>query len=247
MNSIEAVAQLEAKRQELVNFTAQQDAATAELEAIQEARNAAVRKLAAGGNNGERKTIINLEGEAAPLKLRLEGLAGLISDSQEAVNQAQADLEAARAVEAAELARAFEAQERTEAVAIIAGIPALVDRIAEAYAQVCLLVGEFGLAQVQIEALYRAGLGTTGDDLKAVEAVRMNFVPEITARLEEKGVWQLVVQGFFGLLPAWGMVKADPDYLQENPESVIDPQKYYAWTQAQARADFARRFKNQGD
>jgi hypothetical protein len=127
---------------------------------------------------------------------------------------------------------------------MLARFPDLVEKIGEAYAAVCLLVGEFAVAQVQAEDLYRRGLGAGPD---GIEAARMNFVPMVAAILEKKGLRQLATQGFYGLLPAWGMVQEDHGFMQEHPGMQIDPQKYYAWQQAQARAKFGREFQDKGD
>ena len=237
----EAQKQLEARTQALVALTAEQDSVTRDLQAIQNERAASVRKLAAGGNNGERKTIIDLEGKAKPLLLRLEGLDGLAVEAREAVRLTQAHLEDARARESAELAAAYEAQEFAEGQAIIAGLPGQVEKIAEAYGAVCLLVGEFLQNRIRIEDLYRR---VGGADPGGIEAASMNMMVAVPELLKGRGLRQLAGSGFYGDLPIWAWVGAPADYLVENPEPVIDQFKFYAWRQAQARARFTREFQD---
>ena len=184
---------------------------------------------------------MGLEKQMTPLAQRLEGLAFLVTEGVESVAEAKATLEDAQAREAAKLAAAYEAQEFAEGQAIIAGLPAQVEKIAEAYAAVCLLVGEFLQNRIRIEDLYRR---VGGADPGGIEAASMNMMAAVPELLKGSGLRQLAGSGFYGDLPIWAWVEAPADYLVENPEPVIDQFKFYAWRQAQARARFTREFQD---
>lgn len=237
----EAQNQLEARARALAALQAEQNSVSQDLQAIHNERAVAVRKLAAGGNNGERKTIIALEEKAKPLLLRLEGLDGLTVEAREEVNQATARLEDARAREAAAVAAAYEAQEFAEGQAIIAGLTGRVERIAEFYGGLCQEVGGFLLDRIRIEDLARR---VGGADPGGIEAASMNMMVAVPELLKGEGLRQFAAPGYFGSLPTWGMVKVDPAYLVENPGPVIDHLKYYAWKQARNRAKFVQEFQS---
>jgi hypothetical protein len=243
MTSQEAQRALDARQQELTALEQERDGLGLELGELNNQRNAAVRALARGGGSPERKAIMALEQQMTPLAQRLEGLGILVTEAVEAVTQAKATLEEAKAVEAAATANAFEARERSEGLAVVEGLPGLLERIAEAYAQICLLVGEFAVAQVQVDDLSRR---VGGVDPAQIEQLRMNFIPEVTARLEAWGLRQLMVPGFYGALPVWGIVQDDPDFVAAHGGVQVDPAALYLWQQAQARERFGRELNEQG-
>ena len=86
-----ALSQAQAK---LAKLTDEQNALNQSIEALQSTRSAAVRTLA-GGDESQRRVILDLEGKLAPLLLRVEGLTGLISDAEAEVDAVSEDLKQA--------------------------------------------------------------------------------------------------------------------------------------------------------
>ena len=243
MNAKSAEKELATRQAELTALEAERAALAIELGALNNERNAAVRALARGGGSPERQAIMGLEKQMTPMSVKIEGLEMLLTEAAEAVAQAKAALEEVQSREAAATANAFEAQERAEGQALVAGIPGLLERISEAYAAVCLLVGEFAVAQVQVEDLSRR---VGGVDRGPLEALRLDFIPEVTARLEAKGLRQFLGQGYYGVLPIWAMVQEDMDFMEEHGSAQVDQRIFYHWKQGQARAKFFHESQNKG-
>ena len=243
MSRTKAESWLFTRRDELKTLQERQTAAADELAGLEAKRAHAVKMLACGDLHQQR-LIDECEPKIAALKTKREGLAGLIGDVEKAIADAQEVVDSIKAREAAETDKAYAAQEFADGQALAVEIPALVEKIAEAYAGVAQAVGEFQLAMVKGEDLgRRVGL----PDRAPMEAAFMNMVPAVAAFLEAKGFYQFAGNGFFGNLPAnMGMIKPESAYLQEHPGGQIDPQKYYAWQQTRNRALFIQGFQSKG-
>ena len=156
MNVKEAQQQVETRQTELATLLEQKESADQELQAVQDKRAAAVRRLAAGDGN-QRKQILSLEEQGKPLKLRVEGLEGLISDAQTALEQAQADLKEAVAQEAYELQTYLAARRRQECEEICASIADRKDRIYQLWQELNRQAMELQLSRGRVRELAENG------------------------------------------------------------------------------------------
>ena len=146
MKSKEAKAWLEAQEKKLADLQEQRDTATQELQAIQDKRAAVVRALA-GGDDKQRKIILDLEAQAAPLALRLEGLSGLINEAQEKVGQAREQLAAVEEKESQELTAYVDANQAESAKAAVERAGSWPGKICQLYREICELAAELHVSE----------------------------------------------------------------------------------------------------
>jgi hypothetical protein len=194
MTSKKAKGELEGRRKELAALVEEQAKVSRELQGLKDERARAVRLLA-GGDNSQRKRILALEQEAAPLALRLEGLAGLISEAQAKVTEVEGVLKQVEAEEHSRALAAAQERETRECERIRAEVGRHEQHIYKLYASLC---GE--LAQYLVN-LHRIGASAMADD-------GFGLKTRLAAMAQAEG-WKLFnICGPLATLQLWPMVKA---------------------------------------
>src|SRR5208282_3935901 len=186
MSIQKAEKELQAKQGVLDKFNNEKSKLTRSLDELQKKRSIATRDLAAG-DESQQEIIFTLEGQIAPILLRLEGIETLIEEATEKVNAAAALLEESKANYTRELARFIEEREAQELEKLRAGLPERKQRLFDLYATFCEELGRF-----QVDSFYSAD----GRQISDILDITGKFLGEnLHATLRSKNLRPLMVRG----------------------------------------------------
>jgi hypothetical protein len=203
MSSIKkTTSELQAKQGALDKLNNEKNKLTQSLNELQKKRSVATRDLAAG-DESQQEIIFNLEGQIAPILLRLEGIETLISEANEKVQTATKFLEEAKADYARGLAAFIAEREAQELEKLKAGLPARKQRLFDLYAQFCEELGRF-----QVDQFYSAD----GQQIREVLDITAGHVGEnLRAALQARRLRPLMERGAIIDISAWSHYPMDPE------------------------------------
>jgi len=147
----DAEKKLEAQRRELAGLERERESLLEKLQVLEEKRARAVRDLAAG--NGRERTVEAFDVQMHPIRLKMEGIEGLISEGQEKVRAAEQTLNEACAREREEAEAEARRREVEALQAFLAELPAREDRIFHLYTDLCVALAEVRIAEVRARGL----------------------------------------------------------------------------------------------
>ena len=185
------------KQAALKKLTDEKITLTGTVESLKERRSNSVISLA-GGNEKERKIVLKLEEELAPLLLRLEGLTGLTKRAQGEVDAAQQVLNEITSREEKEIKIYIANKEHEDVEAIRASLPERRKKIVDQYLDICLALGE-----LQIDSFKK--LGKTQPLLMEIIDLKDGINLAISEAIKERGLRPIVGAGTQMVSP-WGMI-----------------------------------------
>ena len=176
-----ATNELQTKQAALDKLNAEKNKLNQSLDDLNKKRSLATRDLAAG-DDGQQEIIFKLEGQIAPILLRLEGIETLIS-------------EAAKAAYEKELAAFIVEREKQELEKLKAGLPEREKRLFNMYASFCEELGK-----LQVDSFYSAD----GQQLQEILAITSSHVGEnLRTALKAKGLRPLMSRGSHIEIAVW--------------------------------------------
>lgn len=147
MTNVEkATKQVKQYQAELDRLTGMQSELSETLSSMEAERFRAVKALATG-DEAQNNKLGDLHGKIAPLKTLLEGITGLISDAQGALETAQATLKEAKEEYSRRIHAFVRERELEEREALLRSLPERFERMFQAYVTFCM---EFGDAHISM-------------------------------------------------------------------------------------------------
>ncbi len=205
MSRTKAESWLETRQQELVDLQGRQTAAVDELAGLEAKRAHAVKMLATGDLH-QQKLVDDLEPKITALKTTLEGLASLITDTEQAISEARDVLAGIKQREQTEFLEWSAAKKREMADKMAERAQARDVRITEILIEVGELLADYQLDVWKKELLSREGVCIPDKTIeKALEALP----GKVSAVVNERGYRPLMAQ--FAALSPRPIVKLDPD------------------------------------
>lgn len=237
MSLKKAEKELRAKQAAFDKVNDEKSKLTKSLEALQKQRSIAVRDLAAG-DEIKQETIFDLEGQIAPILIRLEGLESLLKEANEKVQTAKRLFEEAQAEYQKELARYIVDREKEELANLLASLPGRKQRLIDLYASFCEELGKF-----QVDQFWLAN----GQPIPEVQDITNKSLPSALAEaLKLKGLRPLMQPGHTGTLAFWSFVQLPPEIGAVKPGTGPVPALEIAQVlRGKRTADFTREFEAQ--
>ena len=196
--------ELEKRQTVLERLTTEKNVLFKNIESLESERSTTV-KLLAGGDEKQRKIINDLEEKLCPLKLRLEGLTGLISEAQWAVDEAQALFTQEQSQEAEELKSFIAKREREEHARLLAGLPERKQKLLDLYTEFCQMLGDFQVDSISL-------LDGRQDQVKEIADFQMGLTYRLAEAVKQKNLRPLMRAGYAGTISFWSLIQPGPEF-----------------------------------
>jgi len=203
MSIQKAEKELQAKQGALDKLNNEKNKLNESLDVLNKKRSIATRDLAAG-DESQQEIIFTLEGQIAPILLRLEGIETLISEANEKVQAATKLLEVAKANYEKKLFKFIEEREKEELEKLRAGLPARKQRLFDLYASLCRELGQF-----QVDSF---SYSTGGQQMQEILDVTARYLGEnLRDALKAKSLRPLMVRGSHIDISIWSHFPIEPE------------------------------------